>query len=166
MTYLAEIVQILHFGHKARAKLLGVKRRDGLWISASPTVVELPYSRAWHEQQLILLELDNRGNVEVASSTNERLFKALQEWSVTLTQFDTRKAELDSKHESLKYQSAKLLKREEELKRREELQTITEKQLESLEEKVQEKLVAVNVQHAALTEAWKHVYYKEQLNEG
>lgn len=127
MTYLAEIVQLSHFGQKVRAKLLGVKRSDGLWIMSAQTIVELPYSRAWHEQQLILLELDKRGNVEVANSTNERLFKALQEFTLVLTQFDMRKADLDLKHESLKYQSAKLLKREVELKRREELQTILEK---------------------------------------
>jgi len=167
VTYLAEIVQLSHFGQKVRAKLLGVKRSDGLWIQSAQTIVELPYSRVWHEQQLILLELDKRGNVEVAVSANERLNKALQEWSLKAFQFDTRKGDLDEKHESLKYQSAKLLKREADLKRREELQTILEKQLQSLEEKVQEKLVAVEIQHAALTEAWKHVHYKEQqLNEG
>lgn len=164
MTYLAEIVQLSHFGQKVRAKLLGVKRTDGLWVMSTQTIVELPYSRAWHEQQLILLELDRRGNVEVAISTNERLNKVLQEWSLKAFEFDSRKADLDEKHESLKYQSAKLLKREEELKRREELQTILEKQLESLKEKVQEKLVAVEIQNAELTKAWNHVYYREQLN--
>ena len=62
----------------------------------------------------------------------------------------------------MQYQSAKLLEREEDLNRREQLQTIQEEQLESLKNKANAKLEAIEIQRVALTQAWEHVNHKEQ----
>lgn len=162
MTYLAEVVQAQRLGQKARAKLLGVKRSDGLWIGVKQTTRELPYSKVWNEKQLVLLELDKEGRVEEVIPGSDRLFEVLREWSLRLTRFDSDKADLELKKQSLEYQAAKLFARDQELRKREELQRHQEEKLESILKLAQDKLDAAAKQHEALKGAWEHLNYKEQ----
>ncbi len=167
MTYLAEVKSVARIGQKAKAQVIGKRRSDGLWIGVRESTVDLPYSRAWYEKQLVLLEINNQGTVEEVIPGSDRLFEALRDWSLRLTRFDSDKADLELMRKSLEYQSNELHRREEDLKRREELMRIQEKSMDVLKQLAQDKLNAAEKQHEALTESWRHLHYKEeQLKKG
>lgn len=162
VTFLAEVTQVSRLGQKAKAILKGVRRSDGLWVSATNRTIDLPYNRTWHEKQLLLLELNKDGSVEEVTHASDRLFEALKEWNLRLARFDSDKVELELQKKSLEYQAAKLYAREQELRKAEELQRISEKSLEELKTLADEKLQAANKQHEALKGAWEHLNYREQ----
>lgn len=167
VTFLAEVSQVSRLGQKAKAVLKGVRRSDGLWVSATQKTIDLPYSRTWHEKQLLLLELNKDGLVEEVTCGSDRLFEALQDWTLRLTGFDSDKADIELMRKSLEYQSIELLRRNEEVKRREELIRIQEKALEELKALATDKLDTARKQHQALKGAWEHLNYREQqLREG
>lgn len=162
VTFLAEVTQVSRLGQKAKAILKGVRRSDGLWVSATPKTIDLPYNRTWHEKQLLLLQINKDGLVEEVIHASDRLFEALKEWNLRLARFDSDKVELELQKKSLEYQAVKLYAREQELRKAEELQRISEKSLEELKALANEKLQAANKQHEALKGAWEHLNYREQ----
>lgn len=162
MTYIAEVISVNRLVKKATALLLGKKRPDGMWLSVAKEEVVIHGNHALNEKQLILLELDSDRAPMVITSAASRLVECLSDWSLRLTRFDSRSADIELSKESLEYQSAKLYQKEEDLKRRDILQRQQEQKLLSLMEKAQKKVDAAEAQNTALKAAWEHLYYKEQ----
>lgn len=165
MTYIAEIIKQRQFTSPAIARLLGQKRKDGLWMLVEPKDIVIN-SPNYNLKQLILLELDNDLSPLTIRDANSALINCLRDWSLRLTRFDGQIAEIEVTKESLEYQGIKFRKTEEDLKRREELQRYQEKKLESLLEKAQIKLNAAAAQSDALKLAWEHLYQREQQLKG
>lgn len=164
--YLAEIVKQQQFNSKAIASLLGQKRADGLWVKVARKEVSIN-GRDLNLKQLVLLKLDNKLNLVNLISTNEAIFECLHECNLRLSQFNLIKSDIAETKESLEYQATKLYQRTTEINRLEELQKGQEKRLEKLQKLAKEKLHAAEEQYIKLTEAWNHLYYKqEQLKNG
>ena len=102
----------------------------------------------------------------VITSGGDRLVECLRDWSLRLTRFDSKNADIELTKESLEYQSMKLYAREEDLKRRDLLQKAQEQKLQTLLEKAQVKIKTAEAQSDALKAAWEHLYYKEQQLKG
>lgn len=162
MTYIAEVTSTNRLAKKATAVLLGQKRPDGLWIAVPTEEIVIANIRDLNERQLVLVELYGDRTLLSVSHCSDRLIECLLSWSSRLTRFDSDKADLKLMRKSLEYQSTELLRREEDLKRREEFQRIQEKSLEELKLLAEDKFNAVKAQHESLTQAWKHLYYKEE----
>jgi len=160
--YLAEVTSMPRFGGKGKATLLAKKRPDGLWMSIPSSTIVLSPSSELCDRLLILVTLDVNRLPQTLVTASSALADCLRDWSLRLTRFDSQKAELDLIRESLQYQSTKLYQREQDFKRREELQCSQEKKLETLVLKANSKLEAAELQHVALTEAWKHLNFKEE----
>lgn len=162
MTYLARVASIQRLGQKAKAEIFGVKRqKDKLWTRVEKRTLDLPYVRTWKEEQLLILELDSKGDIDVVTSAVDHIFEELQTWTMHLTKFDTAKANLEYLKQSVEYQSNELTRRERILEEREQLQRIQEENLKKLNKLAHDKLKAVEIQHAALESAWEHVLYKQ-----
>ncbi|MGL4618732.1 MAG: hypothetical protein ACRCZS_06685 [Chroococcidiopsis sp.] len=162
MTYIAEITSTNRLSKRAIALLLGKKRPDGMWIGVPKEEVTIHGNHALNECQLILLELDNNKNPTVITTASDRLVECLRDWSLRLTRFDSKNAEIELSKQSLEYQSLKLYQKDVELKRRDELQRQQEQKLLILQRLAQDKTDAAERQHEALKAAWEHLYYKEQ----
>ncbi len=162
MTYLAEVVSMPRFGGKGKALLLAKKRPDGLWMIVPEETIVLSPNSELCDRLLILITLDVNRLPQTLVTASSALTDCLRDWSLRLTRFDSQKAEIELIRGSLEYQSTKLYQREQAFKRREELQCSQEKKLEVLVSKASSKLEAAERQHVALTEAWKHLYYKEE----
>lgn len=162
MTYIAEVTSTNRLAKKAIALLLGKKRPDGLWINVPNEVVTIHGNHSLNDRNLVLLELDSDRSVMVITSASDRLVECLRDWSLRLTRFDSRNADIELSKESLAYQSIKLYEKEEDLKRRDELQRQQEQKLQILQKLTQDKAEAAERQHEALKAAWEHLYYKEE----
>lgn len=165
MTYIAEVIKQRQFNSYAVCRLLAQKRIDGLWTLVQPKdlVVNSPNLNL---KQLILLEVDNDLTPLTITDSSSALVNCLRDWSLRLSRFDSQEAGIELSKESLEYQAVKFYQREENLKRREELQRQQEKKLESLVEKAEKKLAAVAAQNDALKLAWEHLYQREQQLKG
>lgn len=159
--YIAEITKQQQFNSKAIASLLGQKRKDGLWISVSKREIAIN-NRDLNLKQLILLELDSDFSPLIIISANEILVDCLRDFTLRITKLDSLSAGIELSKASLEYQALKFFRRDEDLKRRDELLVSQEKKLELLYELAQQKIDAADRQNEALKRAWEHIYYREE----
>jgi hypothetical protein len=162
MIFLGEILTVARLPNKAKVLILATKRPDGLWESSSKGESTLYGVRDLNERQLVIVELDKDDNLIEITGAREQLKKALHAFTVKLARFDSEKAEIALIKESLEYQSIKLYQRACEMDRRDEAQKKQEKKLAQLIDLASVKIAAADRQHAALTEAWEHLHYKEE----
>lgn len=160
MTYIAEVIKVQQFNSKAIARLLGQKRKDGLWMNVVRRDITIN-NRDLNLKQLIIIELDSGFNPLTIVSANSALMDCLHEVSRRLTVLDSKEAGIKLFKASLEYQAIKFSKRDEDLKRRDELLVSQEKKLELLYELAQQKIDAAERQNEALKGAWEHLQYKE-----
>lgn len=162
MIYLAEILTVTRLTNKAKVLILGVKRPDGLWENATNSEIAIYGVRDLNERQLVIVEMDKEDTLISITGAREQLKKALHAFTVKLVRFDSEKAEISLTKESLEYQSTKLYQRACEMDRRDSVQKQQEKKLDKLIDLANVKIAAADRQHAALTEAWEHLHYKEK----
>lgn len=162
--FLAEVLSVGRHGYRGKARLLAQKHRDGLWKGVPAEEIVMPSSKneSLNDRQLVIVELDSDRIPVLVVNASLHLVDCLRDLALRVAMFDRQKAEIALTKESLEYQSAKLHQRDQVLKRAEEVQQTLEKKLSSLLELAQDKINAADRQHVALTEAWKHLQYKEE----